>query len=116
MRLHRIAFTLAAFCLCQAPSVSLADTSFPEVVSEILNGQTEGRISEMGAQQKSQMIDCVNKVLTDLPAGQKRHVLEGSDFEDREHRFGKIVQENHAEWKKKIASACAEIAMEEESS
>lgn len=116
MRLHRIAFTLAALGLCQAPSASLADTSFPEVVSEILNGQNEGRISEMGAQQKSQMIDCVNKVLDGLPAGQKRYILEGSDFEDREHRFGKIVQENHAEWKQKIASACAEIAMEEESS
>jgi len=35
----------------------------------------------------------------------------GASYDEREHRFGEVVQANHAEWKGKIASTCAATAM-----
>jgi hypothetical protein len=91
------------------PASAAAD--FPSTVAEILNGQTDGPMSRMSPQKKNAMIQCVNGVLTGLPNGQKRYVLEGTDFQDREKRFGKVVLENRAEWKQKIADGCAKIAL-----
>ena len=88
-----------------------AAADFPSTVAEILNGQTDGPMSRMSPQKKNAMIQCVNGVLTGLPNGQKRYVLEGTDFQDREKRFGKVVLENRAEWKQKIADGCAKIAL-----
>jgi hypothetical protein len=110
MKAHRIAFALAAFGLCQAPSTSSAD-SFTDLVSEILRSQTTGMISELNDTTKTALISCVNGVLEDLPNGQKRYILQGEDYTDQESRFGKIVQQNHAEWKQKIAGACASVAL-----
>jgi hypothetical protein len=97
-----------------APAVSSsaqAAADFPSTVAEILNGQTDGPMSRMSPEKKNAMIQCVNGVLTGLPNGQKRYVLEGTDFQDREKRFGKVVLENRAEWKQKIADGCAKIAL-----
>ncbi len=96
-----------------APTVSSAEAAadFPSTVAEILNGQTDGPMSRMNPQKKSAMIQCVNGVLAGLPNGQKRYVLEGTDFQDREQRFGKVVLANRAEWKQKIAEGCAKIAL-----
>ncbi len=97
----------------QLPSSGLAQ-DFPAVVTEILQKQTEGPISQMGETKKAAVIACVNTVLADLPRGRKRYVLEGADFEEREHRFGRVVDENQAEWKQKIARSCADVALARE--
>jgi hypothetical protein len=60
---------------------------------------------------KAALIDCVNMVLEGLPNGKKRYVLQGETFEERERRFGEVVQENRAEWKQNIARACASVAL-----
>ncbi len=111
MTAHRIAMALAAFGLCQAPSISSADDSFPEVVSEILRSQSTGMISELNDDAKTALISCVNKVLDGLPNGMKRFIVQGQSLSEQESRFGKAVQENHAEWKQKIAGACASVAL-----
>lgn len=84
---------------------------FASVVTEILQAQTDGPLGRMSPQKKAAMIGCVNKTLADMPNGKKRYVLEGTDYEDREHRFGKVVLENRAEWKQKIARGCSSIAV-----
>ena len=53
----------------------------------------------------------MNEVLTDLPNGKKRYVIEAASFDDLEQRFGKVVMENRAEWKQKIAQGCARIVI-----
>lgn len=88
-----------------------AAADFPSIVSEILRHQTDGPISRMGPEKKSAMIDCVITALQPLPSGKKRFVQEGGSYEEREQRFGKVVQENRAEWKQKIAKACSKIAV-----
>lgn len=108
MRILCAAVAAAAFNV--VPTIAVA-AEFPAVVAEILHGQKTGRISEMGQEQKRAMIDCVNTVLAKLPNGKKRYVMQGANFEDREHRFGEVVQENHAEWKQKIARGCSSIAL-----
>jgi hypothetical protein len=110
MKAHRIVLAVAAFGLCQAPSTSSAD-SFSDVVAEILRSQTTGMISELNDAAKTALIGCVNGVLEGLPNGQKRYILQGDGFSEQESRFGKIVQQNHAEWKQKIAGACASVAL-----
>jgi hypothetical protein len=103
------------FCLCAAPAaaqdspVRLAD--FPGVVTQILESQKEGRISEMAPAQKQKMIDCVNQALAPMPNGRKRYILRGTSLEEREERFGTVLYENHAEWVQAIAHKCANIAM-----
>ncbi len=106
----RIVTALAVFCALQVPSTGFAD-EFPAVVAEILQSQTEGRISEMGEEHKLAMIKCVNGVLTELPEGKKRYVLEGANLEEREHRFGEVVKENQAEWEQNIARGCSDVAL-----
>ena len=84
---------------------------FPAVVSKILLSSTDGRMSKLDPGRKQQMVTCVNGVLTKLPNGKKRFVVEGATFDEQESRFGKVVKENRAEWEQKIASACGKIAM-----
>lgn len=106
----RAAIALAVLGLFQVPTASLA-ADFPTVVEEILRSQTEGLISELEEEAKSALIACVKKVLEGLPNGQKRYVVQGETFEERERRFGKVVQDNHAEWKQNIARGCASVAL-----
>jgi hypothetical protein len=85
---------------------------FPSIVSQILKAQTDGPVSKMSAAKKQSLINCVNKVLVGLPAGRKRFVVEGANFDEQERRFGTVVMENRAEWKQNIAKACSKIAMQ----
>jgi hypothetical protein len=103
-------FALGALLPGGAPAAAAVD--FPTVVRQILDGQTDGRIANMGASQKSAMIACVIGALDPLPAGRKRYVVEGADFGQQQHRFGEVVNENHAKWKQAIANACAKIALQ----
>ena len=93
-----------------APPAALAD-SFPTVVRAVLDGQTTGRLAQMDRDQRGQMTDCVIATLAGLPAGKKRYISEGANFGEQQHRFGEVVQENRAQWKQKIASACGKIAL-----
>ena len=97
----------------QAPAPTIEE-AFAATVSEILNGQTEGRISEMGPERKEAMIDCVTHVLEPLPNGRKRFILAGETYEEREARFGEVLFENRAEWVQTIARGCASIALSSE--
>ena len=92
------------------PPAALAD-SFPTVVRAVLDGQTTGRLAQMDRDQRGQMTDCVIATLAGLPAGKKRYISEGANFAEQQHRFGEVVQENRAQWKQKIASACGKIAL-----
>lgn len=101
-------FAVLAFFVLGASLASAND--FPTVVTEILNSQTDGPISQMAGEQKQSMIDCVNGVLTDLPKGRKDHILEGTSLEERERRFGIVLHENRAEWMQKVSQGCSSIA------
>jgi hypothetical protein len=37
--------------------------------------------------------------------------VEAASFDELEDRFGKVVMENRAEWKQKIARSCAHIVV-----
>jgi hypothetical protein len=93
-----------------APHAFAAD--FPTAVTNILASQTTGRIAQMGPAQKNMMIACVVNSLAGVPAGKKRFVAEGATLKEQEQRFGKVVMENRAEWKQKIANACSSIAVQ----
>ena len=69
MNVVRTTAFLAAFgCLQLVATPSSGVTEeFAAIVAEILNAQTEGRISEMGPEQKNAMIACVNAVLVNMP-------------------------------------------------
>jgi hypothetical protein len=95
--------------LIGATPTSAAD--FPTVVANILNAQTDSRLASLDAARKQQMVDCVNGVLSKLPNGKKRFVVEGASFAEQESRFGQVVKENRAEWEQKIARGCASIVV-----
>ena len=65
----------------------------------------------MGPDKRARMTDCVVATLAGLPNGQKRFVVEGANYEEQEHRFGQVVDEDRAKWRQKIAKACSKIAM-----
>lgn len=116
-----IALTPASY-LARAAAVALpllatpADAaSFPSVVRTILDSQTEGRIAQMGRDQRARMTDCVISTLSGLPNGKKRYIVEGASLDEQEDRFGEVVQEDRAKWKQKIATACSKIAVEQSS-
>ncbi len=112
MRLERSVSAFLAAGVLEALLVSAAAADdFPTVVTAILNGQTQGPISEMQGPHKEAMIDCVNTTLVELPNGRKRFILEGASYQEREQRFGTVLYENRAEWVQRIARACASIAM-----
>lgn len=99
----------ALLVLISATSTFAAD--FPTVVANIMNAQTDSRIASLDAARKQEMIACVNGVLSKLPNGKKRFVVEGASFAEQESRFGQVVKENRAEWEQKIARACASIVV-----
>jgi hypothetical protein len=88
-----------------------AGGSFPAVVEQILMGQTEGLVSTLPMDKKRKLVACVNKVLTDMPNGMKRYVLAATNYNEAEQRFGKVVMQNHAEWKQAIARGCSHIVV-----
>ena len=88
-----------------------AGSSFPSIVENVLMSQQSGPVAKLPAARKQQLVSCVNGVLADLPAGKKRFVAEAASFDEMQDRFGKVVMENRAEWKQKIAQKCASIAM-----
>lgn len=94
-----------------AVSPATAGNSFPAAVEQILRHQQTGPVSRLPASKKSQLIVCVNQVLADLPNGKKRFVIQAANFDELEDRFGKVVMENQAEWKQKIARGCAHIVV-----
>lgn len=111
MRSRQTITAFAALAALLAAGVPASAADFPTVVREILAKQTTGPLTEMSPAKRSAMTDCVVQTLGALPNGKKRLITEGADFETREHAFGKVVDENHAEWRKKIAKACSEIAV-----
>jgi hypothetical protein len=94
-----------------AISPAAAGPSFPSAVEQILRHQQSGPVSRLPADKKNQLIVCVNQVLADLPNGKKRYVIQAANFDELEDRFGKVVMENQAEWKQKIARGCAHIVV-----
>jgi hypothetical protein len=85
---------------------------FSTVVRAILDHQTDGPLAEMGADKRAKMTDCVIETLAALPSGLKKKIVEGKDLEEQEHRFGQVVDENHAKWRQTIAQKCGHIATE----
>lgn len=90
---------------------SASAITFPSAVDQILRSQQSGPVSKLDDARKSELIVCVNDVLSGLPNGKKRFVLEAASFDDMQDRFGKVVMENRAEWKQKIAAGCAHIVI-----
>jgi hypothetical protein len=108
--------TVAALAILAAAGAgwttpAAAGGSFSAAVETILMNQTEGRVSTLSVDKKRELIACVNNVLTEMPNGMKRYVLAAASFNDMEARFGKVVMENRAEWKQKIARGCAHIVV-----
>lgn len=109
VRLSTGAVMLAALAAGIPPAARAA--SFPTVVRAVLDGQKDGRLASMDSSQRAEMTNCVIATLAGLPAGKKRYISEGANFDEQEHRFGEVVQEDRAKWKQKIASACGSIAL-----
>lgn len=92
-------------------SPAAAGSSFPAAVEQILRHQQSGPVSRLPADKKDALIACVKQVLADMPNGRKRYVIQAANFDELEHRFGKVVLENRAEWKQKIARNCSHIVV-----
>ena len=110
---------IPAAILCTAALTFMSGASpaaaadFSANVREILDHQTDGPLAEMDGAKRTAMTACVVQTLQRLPKGKQKYITDGTNLEEREHRFGKIVDDNHAEWRQKIAAACAEIAMDQ---
>jgi hypothetical protein len=106
-------FLRATAALIVASSVFAATSAtavtFPRAVEQILMAQTDGPLAKLDDGRKREMVSCVNDVLAGLPKGKQRFVVEAASFDELENRFGKVVMENRAEWKQKIAKNCAHI-------
>ncbi len=105
------ALGIVTMALTGAISPAAAGTSFPAAVEQILKHQQKGLVGKLSDQKKHELIVCVNQVLAELPNGRKRYVIQAANFDELEYRFGKVVMENHAEWKQKIARGCAHIVV-----
>ena len=92
-------------------TTAIAAPDFPTAVQQVLQAQQDGPVSRLADDKKAELISCVNGVLTELPNGKKRYVVEAASFDELEDRFGKVVMENRAEWKQKIARSCAHIVV-----
>jgi hypothetical protein len=92
-------------------SPAVAGPTFPRAVEQVLLQQDKGTVGKLPTDKKRELIACVNQVLTSLPSGKKRFVTEAATYDELEDRFGKVVMENRAEWKQKIAARCASIAV-----
>jgi hypothetical protein len=105
------ALGILAVVASAAISPAAAVPAFPSAVREILMHQDHGPVSKLPVGKKRELISCVNQVLVALPNGKKRFVTEASSYEEMENRFGKVVMENRAEWKQRIAQSCASIVI-----
>jgi hypothetical protein len=93
-------------------AVPAAAADFPTVVRAILDHQSDGPLTEMDADKRARMTDCVVETLAALPSGLQKKIVEGKDLEEQEHLFGQVVDENHAKWRQTIAQKCGHIATE----
>ena len=107
-RVYRLTLVFASLLV----SASAVAADFPTVVRAILDNQTDGPLTEMDADKRARMTDCVIETLAALPSGLKDKIVEGKDLEEQEHRFGQVVDENHAKWRQTIAQKCGHIATE----
>ena len=87
-----------------------AAADFPTVVRSILDHQTDGPLTEMDADKRAEMTNCVIQTLSALPQGLQRKIVEGKDLEEQEHLFGQVVDADHAKWRQTIAKECGHIA------
>jgi hypothetical protein len=94
-----------------AISPAAAGANFSAAVERILMSQDQGPVSKLPTDRKRQLISCVNQVLAELPNGKKRFVIEAASYDELQSRFGQVVNENHAEWKQRIARGCAHLAV-----
>ncbi|HEX9904638.1 MAG TPA: hypothetical protein VGA77_06710 [Propylenella sp.] len=110
--IFRAAGALAVLGPLVMPAAALAGApSFPSAVEQILMSRQDGPVAKLTPDRKRALVVCVNDVLAGLPNGKKRFVIEAADFGELEDRFGKVVMENRAEWKQKIAKGCAHLAI-----
>jgi hypothetical protein len=93
-------------------AVPAAAADFPSTVRAILDSRTDGPLAEMPPERRAMMTDCVINTLAGLPKGRKNYILEGATFDEQVDRFGRVVDENRAEWRQNIAGACAHIALD----
>jgi hypothetical protein len=105
------AFGIVAALASGAVSPAAAGPSFPSAVEKILMNQQTGQVSKLPLAKKRELIVCVNQVLAQLPNGKKRFVTEAASYDEMEDHFGKVVLENRAEWKQRIAQSCASIVV-----
>ena len=108
MKTIAAAATLLAVTAATTPAFA---QDFHSVVEKVLLSQQTGPVSKLPEARKRALVSCVNGVLADLPSGKKRYVVQATSFDEMQARFGKVVMENRAEWKQKIARACASVAM-----
>jgi len=109
VRVATVGVMLAAGIAAVTPA--LAGPTFPAAVEQILMRQQSGPVSKLPADKKQELIACVNEVLAELPNGKKRFVTAAANFDELQDRFGKVVMENRAEWKQRIAQGCAHIVV-----
>jgi hypothetical protein len=105
---HAVALIAGGLVLSASPASAM---TFRSAVEQVLMSQTDGPLATLDAGRKRQMVSCVNGVLAGLPKGRQRFVVEASSVDEIEDRFGKVVMENRAEWKQKIAAGCAHIVV-----
>ena len=113
---NRAVFGAVSLCILTmlasaAVSPAAAGPSFPSAVQQILMNQRQGRVSKLPEEKKRELITCVNQVLVGLPNGKKRYITEAASYDEMENRFGKVMMENRAEWKQRIAQSCASIVV-----
>ena len=114
MRIISLVKTTAASAMlisALTASSAMAGSNFTQIVEQVITSQQDGRVSKLDEGTKRELASCVNTVLAGLPAGKKRFITEGATFDEMQDRFGKVVMENRAEWKQKIAGACAKIVV-----
>jgi hypothetical protein len=104
----RLSPRVVVLALFLATPAAAAD--FPTVVRSILDHQTDGPLTEMDADKRAEMTNCVIQTLSALPAGLQRKIAEGKDLEEQEHLFGQVVDADHAKWRQTIAKECGHIA------
>jgi hypothetical protein len=112
-KIIRHAMTIAFVATISVAGISpaTAGPDFPTAVGQILQAQQKGPVSKLPVEKKQELIACVNGVLTALPKGKQRYVVEAANFDELEDRFGEVVMENRAEWKQRIAKSCSHIVV-----
>ena len=109
--LHRISLSIRAVFACSfLLGVPAMAADFPTVVRSILDHQTDGPLTEMEADKRAEMTDCVVQTLSAVPEGLQRKIVEGEGLEEQEHLFGQVVDADHAKWRQTIAKECGHIA------